>query len=112
MTQQRSELLEQAIAELSSLPLEEQDRFAAEILAELASEAEWIVYLRRMLPRAGLPRRRKRCAERKRKASSSRSTAIWIRRDPVEGYGRVLDVIPRLARRYAESGEARLPALA
>lgn len=41
MTQQRSELLEQAIAELSSLPFEEQDRFAAEILAELASEAEW-----------------------------------------------------------------------
>ncbi len=41
MTQQRSQLLEQAIAELSSLPLEEQDRFAAEILAELASEAEW-----------------------------------------------------------------------
>jgi hypothetical protein len=41
MTQQRSQLLEQAIAELSSLPLEEQDRFAAEILAELAGEAEW-----------------------------------------------------------------------
>ena len=41
MTQQRSQLLEQAITELSSLPLEEQDRFAAEILAELASEAEW-----------------------------------------------------------------------
>lgn len=41
MTQHRSELLEKAITELSSLPLEEQDRFAAEILAELASEAEW-----------------------------------------------------------------------
>jgi hypothetical protein len=41
MTQRRSELLEEAIAELSSLPLEEQDRFAAEILAELADEAKW-----------------------------------------------------------------------
>jgi hypothetical protein len=41
MTQHRSELLEKAIAELSNLPLEEQDRFAAEILAELADEAKW-----------------------------------------------------------------------
>lgn len=41
MTQRRSELLEKAIAELSNLPLEEQDRFAAEILAELADEAIW-----------------------------------------------------------------------
>ncbi|MFZ1108092.1 MAG: hypothetical protein WAN43_07090 [Rhodomicrobium sp.] len=41
MTQQRSELLEKAIAKLSSLPLEEQDRFASEILAGLADEANW-----------------------------------------------------------------------
>lgn len=41
MTQHRSELLEKAIAELSSLPIEEQDRYAAEILAELADEAKW-----------------------------------------------------------------------
>ena len=41
MTQQRSELLEKAIAKLSSLPLEEQDRFASEILADLADEANW-----------------------------------------------------------------------
>jgi hypothetical protein len=40
MTQQRSELLEKAIAELSSLPIEEQDRYVAEILAELADEAK------------------------------------------------------------------------
>jgi hypothetical protein len=41
MTQQRSELLEKAIAKLSSLPLEELDRFASEILADLADEANW-----------------------------------------------------------------------
>ncbi len=41
MKPQRSELLEKAIAELSGLPLEAQDRFAAEILAELKDEARW-----------------------------------------------------------------------
>jgi hypothetical protein len=41
VTQQRSELLEKAIAKLSSLSLEEQDRFASEILADLADEGNW-----------------------------------------------------------------------
>ena len=41
MTQPRSGVLEKAVAELFNLPLEEQDRYAAEIPAELANEAKW-----------------------------------------------------------------------
>jgi len=36
-----TELLEQAFAEASTLPTEEQDRLAAWILEELASERRW-----------------------------------------------------------------------
>ncbi len=37
----RTELLDQAIMRLVSLPLDEQDRIAIEILADLCSEEEW-----------------------------------------------------------------------
>jgi hypothetical protein len=43
MTQIRSELLDQAILRLVSLPIAEQDRAAIEILSALCSEEEWIL---------------------------------------------------------------------
>jgi hypothetical protein len=41
MSQHRTQLLERAFGELSNLPDEEQDRYATEILASLAADAEW-----------------------------------------------------------------------
>jgi len=41
MSERRSELLEKAIGKLTSLPLEDQDRYASEILADLDDEAAW-----------------------------------------------------------------------
>ncbi len=41
MTQHITNLLEKAVTELSNLPDEEQDRYASEILASLAADAEW-----------------------------------------------------------------------
>jgi hypothetical protein len=41
MTLHLTSLLEKAVAELSNLPDEEQDRYAAEILATLSADAEW-----------------------------------------------------------------------
>lgn len=46
MGRTRTELLDQAIIRLVNLPLEEQDRIAIEILADLCSEEEWICSLR------------------------------------------------------------------
>lgn len=43
MGQIRSELFELAIARIAELPLEEQDRLAIEILADLCSEEDWII---------------------------------------------------------------------
>jgi hypothetical protein len=43
MDQTRSELLDQAILRLVSLPLAEQDRAAIEILADLCPEEEWVL---------------------------------------------------------------------
>jgi hypothetical protein len=43
MAHGRSELLDQAIARLSGLVREEQDRAAIEILANLCSEEEWVL---------------------------------------------------------------------
>ncbi|MFY9641499.1 MAG: hypothetical protein WCD20_10200 [Rhodomicrobium sp.] len=43
MGRTRTELLDQAIIRLVNLPLEEQDRIAIEILADLCSEEEWIL---------------------------------------------------------------------
>ncbi len=37
----RTELLDQAIMRLVSLPIDQQDRIAIEILADLCSEEEW-----------------------------------------------------------------------
>ncbi len=41
MGRSRTELLDQAIMRLVSLPLDEQDRIAIEILADVCSEEEW-----------------------------------------------------------------------
>jgi len=41
MTRHLTNLLEKAVAELSNLPDEEQDRYASEILATLSADAEW-----------------------------------------------------------------------
>ncbi len=43
MLQDRSKLLDLAIARLAGLPPEEQDRFAIEILSELCSGEEWVL---------------------------------------------------------------------
>jgi hypothetical protein len=43
MSQIRSELLNQAILRLASLPLAEQDRAAIEILADICPEEEWVL---------------------------------------------------------------------
>ena len=50
MGRTRTELLDQAIIRLVNLPLEEQDRIAIEILADLCSEEEWILLAVRPRP--------------------------------------------------------------
>ncbi len=44
MGRTRTELLDHAILRLVSLPLDEQDRIAIEILADLCSQEEWAVF--------------------------------------------------------------------
>ncbi len=43
MSQMRSELLDEAISRLTALSLEEQDRVAIEVLADVCTEKEWVL---------------------------------------------------------------------